>query len=112
MPIYEYECRSCGQLVSVLVNRAENHPGLTCESCGSKDLSRIVSPVNFHLPQGDRLSSYNPGDERNEKFYRDSRNIGLRAEQMLKKAGVDPGDTFKSKLDNLRSDPSRVFKED
>jgi putative FmdB family regulatory protein len=112
MPIYEYECKACGRLVSMLVNRAENPQGLICESCGSKDLSRIVSPVNFHLPQGDRLSSYTPENERNEGFYQDSRNIGLRAEQMLKKAGVDPGEAFKSKLDNLRSDPSRVFKED
>lgn len=112
MPIYEYECRSCGQLVSILVNRAENPQGLTCEFCGSKDLSRIVSPVNFHLPQGDRLASYKQGEEKNESFYKDSRNIGLRAEQMLKQAGVDPGEAFKSKLDNLRSDPSRVFKED
>ena len=67
--------------------------------------------VNFLLAQGDRLSSYIPGKERNESYYRDSRNIGLRAEQMLKKAGVDPGDAFKAKLDNLRSAPSRVLKD-
>jgi putative FmdB family regulatory protein len=111
MPIYEYQCSACGWLVSILVNRHEDPQGLACDSCGSKDLKRIISQVNFHLPQGDRLSSYTPGNERSESYYRDSRNIGLRAEQMLKKAGVDPGDAFKSKLDNLRSDPSRVLKE-
>ena len=111
MPIYEYECSACGGLVSILVNRHEDPQGLACDACGSKDLRRIISPVNFHLPQGDRLSSYTPGAERNESFYRDSRNIGLRAEQMLKKAGVDPGDAFKAKLDNLRSDPSRILKD-
>ncbi len=111
MPIYEYECSDCGRQISILVNRHEAPPGLACDSCGSQDLKRIISQVNFHLPQGTRLSSYSPGDERNESYYRDSRNIGLRAEQMLKKAGVDPGDAFKSKLDNLRSDPSRILKE-
>jgi len=111
MPIYEYECNACGKPVSILVNRPEDPQGLACDSCGSKDLKRIISQVNFHLPQGDRLSSYIPGKERNESYYRDSRNIGLRAEQMLKKAGVDPGDAFKAKLDNLRSDPSRVLKD-
>ena len=111
MPIYEYECTDCGSLVSILVNRCEDPEGLACDACGSKDLRRIISQVNFHLPQGDRLSSYTPGKERNESYYRDSRNIGLRAEQMLKKAGVDPGDAFKTKLDNLRSDPSRVLKD-
>jgi putative FmdB family regulatory protein len=111
MPIYEYECSACGGLVSILVNRHEDPRGLACDACGSQDLRRIISPVNFHLPQGDRLSSYAPGAEKNESFYRDSRNIGLRAEQMLKKAGVDPGDAFKAKLDNLRSDPSRILKD-
>jgi putative FmdB family regulatory protein len=111
MPIYEYECSACGGLVSILVNRHQDPRGLACDSCGSKDLRRIISPVNFHLPQGDRLSSYTPREERNESFYRDSRNIGLRAEQMLKKAGVDPGEAFKAKLDNLRSDPSRILKD-
>jgi putative FmdB family regulatory protein len=111
MPIYEYECSSCGNQISILVVRHQDPDDLCCQSCGSKEMKRIISKVNFHLPQGDRLSSYKSGDERNESFYRDSRNIGLRAEQMLKQAGVDPGDSFKAKLDNLRSDPSRILKE-
>jgi putative FmdB family regulatory protein len=111
VPIYEYECSECGGLASILVSRHEDPEELACNFCGSKNLKRIISRVNYHLPQGDRLSSYTPGVERNESFYRDSRNIGLRAEQMLKKAGVDPGDSFKANLDNLRSDPSRVFKD-
>ena len=111
MPIYEYECSSCGHQVSILVNRPQDPKDLCCQSCGSIEMKRIISQVNFHLPQGDRLSSYTPGSEKNEDFYRDSRNIGLRAEQMLKKAGVDPGDAFRSKLDNLRSDPSKVLKD-
>lgn len=111
MPIYEYECKACGGTVTILVRKPKDPEGLACDACGSKNLRRIISQVNFHLPQGDRLSSYTPGDERNESYYRDSRNIGLRAEQMLKNAGVDPGDAFKAKLDNLRSDPSRVLKE-
>ena len=111
MPIYEYECGSCGRQVSILVSRHQDPEDLSCEFCGTKEMKRIISQVNFHLPQGDRLSSYTPGSEKNESYYRDSRNIGLRAEQMLKKAGVDPGDAFKSKLDNLRSDPSKVLKD-
>jgi putative FmdB family regulatory protein len=111
VPIYEYECIKCGEMASILVSRHEDPEELACNSCGSKNLKRIISRVNFHLPQGDRLASYTSGDERNESYYRDSRNIGLRAEQMLKKAGVDPGDSFKAKLDNLRSDPSRVLKD-
>ena len=111
MPIYEYECTSCGGFTSLLVSRSDDLKELVCSSCGSKELTRIISRVNFRLPQGDRLASYKPGDEKNDGFYRDSRNIGLRAEQMLKQAGVDPGDSFKAKLDNLRSDPSKILKD-
>lgn len=111
MPIYEYECSTCGGLVSILVKRYEDPEGLACDACGSKDLKRIISQVNFHLPQNARLSSYIPGNERDGSFYRDSRNIGLHAEQMLKKAGVEPTEAFKSKLDNLRSDPSKALKD-
>ena len=84
MSIYEYECRACGCVVSILVQRHEDPQGLACDACGAKDLKRILSQVNFHLPQDSRLSSFTPGDERNERDFRDSRNIGLRAEQMLK----------------------------
>ncbi|MCK9274280.1 MAG: zinc ribbon domain-containing protein [Syntrophales bacterium] len=111
MPIYEYECSSCGTIVSTLVRGYDDPDGLVCESCGSKELRRIISKVSFHLSQGDRINSYRTGSEKDDNFYRDSRNIGLRAEQMLKHAGVEPNDAFKSKLENLRSDPSRVLKE-
>lgn len=111
MPIYEYECRACGAIVSVLVRGFEDPPELVCDSCGSSDMKRIISQVSVRLTDADRLSSYSPGAERNETFYKDTRNIGLRAEQMLKKAGVEPNDAFKSKLENLRSDPSRVLKD-
>ena len=110
MPIYEYECISCGKITSILVLRPEAAEEAACESCGSKDIRRIISRVHFHSSQNDRLASYTPGDERDSRFYQDSRNIGLCAEQMLKKAGVDPGDAFRAKLDNLRSDPSKVLK--
>ena len=111
MPIYEYECRVCGAVMSVLVRGFEDPPGLVCDSCGSNDMKRIISQVSVRLSGNDRLASYSPGAERSESFYKDTRNIGLRAEQMLKQAGVEPNDAFKSKLENLRSDPSRILKE-
>jgi putative FmdB family regulatory protein len=111
MPIYEYECLQCGSFCSRLVSRPRDPEDLVCDSCGSKELRRIISRVNYHLPQGERLASYASGAEKSDGFYRDSRNIGLRAEQMLKRAGVEPPDSFKAKLDNLRSDPSRILKE-
>lgn len=110
MPIYEYKCTSCGNVMSVLVQGFREPQDLCCEACGSSDVKRIISRVNYHQSQTDRLSSYNPKSRHSDGFYQDSRNIGLHAEHMLQKAGVKPTEEFKSKLENLRSDPSRVIK--
>ncbi len=111
MPIYEYECPACGATNSIWVPRPREPEGLKCTVCQQPGLKRIVSAVHYHVSAADRLAAYTPGAEKNDRFYRDSRNIGLRAEHMLKQAGVEPPESFKAKLDNLRSDPSRVLKE-
>ena len=42
MPIYEYKCRSCGQVSDILVHGFDTgNP--TCPSCGSYDLDRLLS---------------------------------------------------------------------
>ena len=48
MPIYEYECKSCGE-----VSEFHMYPGDTepkrCPECGNMGLSRIISASTFHL---------------------------------------------------------------
>lgn len=112
MPIYEYRCESCGGITGVLVQGFTDPADVRCGSCGSAQVKRIISKVNYHQSEGDRLSSYDPKSRHSDSFYRDSRNVGLHAEHMLRKAGVKPTDEFRSKLDNLRSDPSRVIKDE
>ena len=111
MPIYEYKCLRCSQVTSILIQGYKGPEGLTCDKCGSDDLKRIISKVNYHTSSSDRLSSYNPNARKSDGFYKDSRNIGLNAEQMLKKAGVEPTDEFKNKLERLRTDPASVMKD-
>ena len=103
MPIYEYQCGKCGNVMSLIVKGFDDPKGLVCESCGSNRVKRIISQVNFTLPGGE-------GARKDDGYYRDTRNIGVTAEQMLKKAGVEPSDEFKSKLDNVRSDPGNFLK--
>jgi putative FmdB family regulatory protein len=111
MPIYEYKCLGCSHLTSFLVQGYTQPVDPTCESCGSQDLKRIISKVSYHSSGSDRLSSYNPKARKSDSFYKDSRNIGLNAEQMLAKAGVKPTEEFKSKLERLRTDPGSVIKD-
>lgn len=43
MPLYEYQCESCGAVEELLVSRSErDDPGVVCEECGGK-LKRIFS---------------------------------------------------------------------
>ncbi len=46
MPIYEYECDDCGELLEVLV-LSEDEPN-TCSKCSGK-LNRLISKSSFHL---------------------------------------------------------------
>jgi putative FmdB family regulatory protein len=111
MPIYEYRCLKCSHVTSILIQGYNGPEDLTCDECGSDDLKRIISKVNYHPSSSDRLSSYNRNARKSDSFYKDSRNIGLNAEQMLRKAGVKPTDEFKSKLERLRTDPGSVMKD-
>ena len=67
--------------------------------------------MSYHSSGSDRVCSYNPKARKSDSFYKDSRNIGLNAEQMLEKAGVKPTEEFKSKLERLRTDPGSVIKD-
>lgn len=111
MPVYEYKCAACGKVTDVLVQGFNDPDGLSCDACGSRDLKRIISKVNYHQAQSDRLASYDPRSRHTGSFMRDSRNIGLHAEYMLKQSGVKPTEEFRNKLENLRTDPSRVIKD-
>ncbi|MGC9324071.1 MAG: FmdB family zinc ribbon protein [Desulfomonilia bacterium] len=111
MPIYEYKCSSCGEVTTVFTHGYRDKDDVVCECCGSTDVKRIISAVHVHQSSSERLSSYNPAARQSDEFYKDSRNIGLHAEHMLKKAGVKPTEEFKNKLEKLRTDPSSVIKD-
>jgi len=110
MPIYEFKCVKCGAVKSILVHTYRTPDDLVCDSCGSGDLKRIISRVNYHQSDSERLSSYNPDSRKSDSFYKDTRNIGLHAEHMLKKSGVKPTEEFKTRLEKLRTDPGSVIK--
>jgi putative FmdB family regulatory protein len=45
MPIYEYQCRSCGHAFEWLVRQGEE---LSCPSCGKQDLAKLLSVPAAH----------------------------------------------------------------
>ncbi|MEJ5300152.1 MAG: zinc ribbon domain-containing protein [Thermodesulforhabdaceae bacterium] len=47
MPIYEYECTSCGKITEVM-QKFSDAPLTTCPSCGGS-LRKLISLSTFHL---------------------------------------------------------------
>ena len=67
MPIYEYECRSCGETTEVIQKFSD--PALTdCPSCGAPELSKLVSAAGFRLSGGGWYETdFKKGGQRNLK---------------------------------------------
>jgi putative FmdB family regulatory protein len=111
MPIYEYQCPSCGQEFQSLVMKKAEEDKLLCPKCGSRKKRRLISPVAYHVSEQDRLSAFKPGDTKDDAFFKDSRNIGLAAKKKAQQLGVDLGTRFEEKLEKLRSDPGSVIRD-
>ena len=47
MPLYEYECRSCGERTETL-QRLDEAPLTTCPQCGGP-LKKLISAPGFHF---------------------------------------------------------------
>lgn len=43
MPIYEYECAKCGVISELFEGMTQEQSIRKCDSCGSEDLTRILS---------------------------------------------------------------------
>jgi putative FmdB family regulatory protein len=48
MPIYEYQCQSCGHDLEKL-QRIDDQPLKDCPDCGEAELRRLVSAAGFRL---------------------------------------------------------------
>lgn len=54
MPLYEYECNSCHDIVEVLVRHDQEQPA--CPACGDEELTRVLSvPAAPAISGGNRL---------------------------------------------------------
>ncbi len=48
MPIYEFQCQSCGNEVEVL-QKVSDDPLTDCEACGKPSMKKMVSAAAFRL---------------------------------------------------------------
>ncbi len=65
MPIYEYQCASCGNSIEV-IQKFSDDPLTECEACGKPDLKKKVSAPAFRLGgSGWYETDFKSGDKRN-----------------------------------------------
>jgi len=68
MPLYEYQCRTCGHEFERLVRPGDDAP--SCTSCGSADLEKLLSHMAVST-EGTRQTNFNKARERAKKVNRD-----------------------------------------
>ncbi len=103
MPIYEYECKSCGLRFSRLVMKVADASGIRCKACGSADLGRLISRVVVMQTESSRLENLDTSKQQDTSYYRDNRNIGLWAKKRARELGADLGPRFEETLEKARS---------
>ncbi len=52
MPIYEYKCRDCSEIKEILIKSENNSNNIQCDSCGSRDMVKMISRPNVRVSQG------------------------------------------------------------
>ncbi|QDV68403.1 Zinc ribbon domain protein [Rosistilla carotiformis] len=61
MPIYEYQCESCGHAVEVLLRRFDEQP--ECPDCGGSKLDKLMSvPASPSTGGGGQLPVASSGE--------------------------------------------------
>jgi len=103
MPIYEYQCETCGKITDVLILNLKQAEKIFCQSCNGKHLVRVLSRVVVHKTETQRLNEFDSRQPRDDSFYKDDRNIGLWAKKRMKELGVDLGSSFDESVEKART---------
>ena len=61
MPLFEYECRSCGHVFEVMVKSEGSGSKPTCPECRNADLERLWSPFSGRSGKGVSCGGGTPG---------------------------------------------------
>ena len=103
MPIYEYECKSCGRITSALILKPREEKGVRCRHCQGDRMSRVLSRFAIHKTESQRMAEFDTSASRDDSFYKDDRNIGMWAKKRVQEMGVDLGPQLDETIEKARS---------
>ena len=103
MPIYEYQCGSCGRISSHVMLGSGRKSRPACPHCASPRTRRVMSSFAVVQSEASRLDNLDTAKPADESYYRDSRNVGLWAKKRAKQMGVDLGPKFEETVEKART---------
>jgi len=103
MPIYEFICQNCYGKLSLLIRDTSGPIVPKCSSCGSANVSRIISGFAYHKSmktvwEESGEPTMHPGDD----YYRDPRNIGRWVERKFQDMGQGMPSQIQEKIQAAR----------
>lgn len=99
MPIYEYECRDCRRVVSLLVLRPSAAAAPACPRCSGVNLTRVLS--RFVTPKSEeaRLDALADPSSVGDLDENDPASVARFMKKMGRELGDDLGDDFDEAVD-------------
>lgn len=101
MPIYEYRCADCGRKTTVITLRISEAASPTCERCGGRDLTRLMSRFAMVKSEEDRIDAL--GDDAADLDESNPRSVARWMRKMGKELGDDAGQDFDEMVDELEA---------
>ena len=106
MPIYEYDCRDCRRVVSVLVLRPSVASAPTCPRCGGSALTRVMSRFATVKSEEARLESLADPSALGDLDENDPASMGRFMKRMGREMGDELGDDFNEAVDEAMAEES------
>jgi putative FmdB family regulatory protein len=99
MPIYEYDCRDCRRIVSVLVLRPSTAEAPRCPRCGGAGLARVMSRFATIKSEEARLESLADSASLGDVDENDPASVARFMKKMGREMGDDVGEDFDQVMD-------------
>ena len=106
MPIYEYECRECRRVVSLLVLRPSAAPTPACPRCGSAALTRVMSRFATVKSEEARMEALADSASMGDIDENDPASVARFMKKMGRELGDDVGEDFDEVVDEAMADAS------
>jgi putative FmdB family regulatory protein len=104
MPIYEYDCRDCRRVVSVLVLRPSAAEPPHCPRCGGHALTRVMSRFATIKSEEARLESLADSSSLGDMDENDPASVARFMKKMGREMGDDLGEDFDQVMDEALHD--------